>query len=94
MPHSDYRNQYKCSGREKECSTIYHDYGPEIVFKIDPGVLKSVDSKWKRCGNELYTALDLPVVLPAVGNVVAPKLTLMMRKFIESTWTNGLAMPK
>jgi hypothetical protein len=76
VPYSDYQKQYKCSGRANECSTIYHDYGPEIVFRIDPEVLRGIDPEWKRCGNELHTAYDPPIALQAVGSVVAPRLTV------------------
>jgi hypothetical protein len=75
VPYSDYKKQYKCSSRAEECRTIYHDFHPEIVFHIDPAVLRGVDPEWKRCGNKLHTAHDPPIAIPPVASVAPPKVT-------------------
>jgi hypothetical protein len=66
VPHSVYQRQLKCVERQEDCKTIYQDYEPVIIFRIQPGILSSIDPAWSRCGYELQTAHDPPVVMSAV----------------------------
>lgn len=59
-----------------ECSTIYHDYRPGVVFRIDSEVLRSIDPAWRYCRKQQFMAWDPPIILHVETGVTLAPATL------------------
>jgi len=72
IPHTAYTGDLKWGLLPDGVNTIYHDYRPGVIFRVEPEVLASIDPAWRYCRNYQFMAFDPPLALtPTALRVLA-----------------------